>query len=57
MYKVSYSLKNEKGYLVEERKKFQTFMEAIRFAGEISVKNPRLIGKPLVSGNSSVTGS
>lgn len=49
MYKVTYSVKNSDGYLVDKTKKFVTMQEACKFIRELNRSTTaNLIGRPMV---------
>lgn len=45
MFKVTYTVKNEKGYLVDKHKNFDMLQEAFVFIRELN-SNSKLVGKP-----------
>lgn len=47
MYKVTYSIKNHDGYLVDKSKKFDTMQEACKFIRELN-RSSSIIGRPTV---------
>lgn len=50
MYKVTYTIKNEDGYLIDKVKKFDIMQDACKFVREIvnKTKNTNIVGKPTV---------
>lgn len=44
--RISYSIKNEEGYVVERRQKFSTMSEAILLLH--ALKSSRLVGRPII---------
>lgn len=47
MYKVTYSIKNQDGYLVDKSKKFDTVQEACKFVRELNLSKT-IVGRPMV---------
>lgn len=47
MFKVTYTERNEKGYLIDMSKNFDMLQEAFVFIREIRA-NSRLVGKPII---------
>lgn len=45
MFKVTYTIKNESGYLVDKKKNFEMLQEAFKFMRELN-NNVKIIGKP-----------
>ena len=50
MYKVTYTVKNEDGFLVDKVKKFDFMQEACKFIRELVNRsgNSRIVGRPTV---------
>lgn len=47
MFKVTYTVKNETGYLVDKSKKFDMLQEAFKFVRELK-NNSKMVGKPTI---------
>lgn len=47
IYKISYILKNENGFLVDYKKKFKSFSEMCDFIKKLKISG-NLIGKPVI---------
>ena len=50
MFKVSYIIKNENGYLVDKSKNFDMLQEAFKFVRELN-SSSKLVGKPTIERN------
>lgn len=50
MFKVTYTIKNENGYLVDKSKTFDMLQEAFKFVRELN-SNSKMIGKPTIERN------
>ena len=49
MYKLSYTVKDKNGYLVDKSKKFEIIQQAFLFIREQKVNNiTKLVGKPIL---------
>lgn len=48
MYKVSYTVKNENGYLVEKTMKFSHLRSAMVYVRQLNMGNSKVFGKPSV---------
>ena len=50
MYKVTYTIKNEDGFLVDKIKKFDVMQDACKFIRELVTRsgNNKIIGRPTV---------
>lgn len=50
MYKVTYTIKNKDGYLVDKIEKFDVMQDACKFAREVinQTRNINVVGKPIV---------
>lgn len=50
MFKVTYTVKNETGFLVDKSKNFEMLQDAFRFVRELK-SNPKMVGKPTIERN------
>lgn len=50
MFKVTYTVKNENGYLVDKAKHFNMLQEAFKFIRELN-GNSKMVGKPTIERN------
>lgn len=47
MFKVTYTIKNENGFLVDKAKNFEMLQEAFKFIRELN-SNSKMVGKPII---------
>lgn len=47
MFKVTYTIKNENGFLVDKTKNFEMLREAFKFVRELN-SNSKMVGKPTI---------
>lgn len=50
MYKVTYTVKNEDGFLIDKSRKFDLIQEACKFIRELN-HSTKIIGRPTVERN------
>jgi hypothetical protein len=50
MFKVTYTVKNETGFLVDKSKNFEMLQDAFKFVRELK-SNSKMVGKPIIERN------
>ena len=48
MFKVTYTIKNDNGYVVYKSKSFDMLQKAFKFIRELNTSNIKMIGKPTI---------